>query len=183
MFKAQENKKEDGTTKKEFSVTAIFPKNADLSALKIAATQLLAEKYGKDESKWPTGIRSPFRKCKEKWKNENGQQVIPPGYEDGDATFMTFKANEEYRPCVTDESNQDIIEPRMFYSGCYARASVSPFRYGDDPKRTKGNKGISFGLNGIQKVRDGDPLGGRASVRDDFAPVEAASGAASSVFG
>ncbi|MNI90652.1 hypothetical protein D3C73_1482000 [compost metagenome] len=37
---------------------------------------------------------------------------------------------------------------------------------------TKGNKGIAAGLNNIVKVQDGDFLGGRSSVNDDFAGEE-----------
>ena len=32
-----------------------------------------------------------------------------------------------------------------------------------------GNKGIACGLNNLQKIRDGEPLGGKASAESDFA--------------
>ncbi|GAY71780.1 ssDNA-binding protein, partial [Streptococcus canis] len=32
-----------------------------------------------------------------------------------------------------------------------------------------GNKGIACGLNNLQKLRDGEPLGGRTRAEDDFA--------------
>ena len=34
---------------------------------------------------------------------------------------------------------------------------------------SNGNRGIACGLGNIQKVRDGEPLGGRSSAADDFA--------------
>ena len=179
VFKAQKN---DLSGKMEYSVVAIFPSNADLSALKQAAQNTLVEKFGADQSKWPTTMRNPFRKCSERWKNEGGKQIIPAGYEDGNATFMTFKANEEYKPGVVDQNVQPIIEPKDFYSGCYAIASVRPYFYDQ-----KGNRGVSFGLNNIQKVRDGEPLGGQSSPASDFKPIAGADaatggGAAKSVF-
>jgi hypothetical protein len=37
---------------------------------------------------------------------------------------------------------------------------------------TNGNKGIAFGLNNLQKIRDGEPLGSRSRAEDDFAADE-----------
>lgn len=34
---------------------------------------------------------------------------------------------------------------------------------------SNGNKGIACGLGNIQKIRDGEPLGGRTNAADDFA--------------
>jgi hypothetical protein len=183
VFEAKTN---DLNGKKEYSLVAIFAKGADLSDLKKAAEAAATERWGADKSKWPPNIRSPFRKCSERWKNEDSKQIIPAGYEEGDAFFITFKANEQFKPGVVDQNVKDIIEPREFYPGCYARASIRPFAY-PSPK-AKGpataNKGVSFGLNHVQKLRDGDPLGGSSRPTDDFKPVEGASApAADSVFG
>ena len=35
-----------------------------------------------------------------------------------------------------------------------------------------GGKGIACGLNNLQKIRDGEPLGGKASAESDFASDE-----------
>jgi hypothetical protein len=178
VFTPQENRQDDGTVKREYSLTAIFPKGADLTAVKAAAQQVLIDKFGPDQSKWPGNLRNPFRKCNERWKNEGGKQVVPAGYEDGDAIFITAKATEKSPPGVVDQRLNDIIESRDFYSGCYARASVRPYYY-----EKKGNRGVAFGLNNVQKLRDGDPLGGRSRPTDDFQAVEGgtdtSSGAAS----
>ena len=37
---------------------------------------------------------------------------------------------------------------------------------------SSGNKGIACGLNNLQKIRDGEPLGGKASAESDFASDE-----------
>jgi hypothetical protein len=52
------------------------------------------------------------------------------------------------------------IELRSDY---YGRASVTFFAF-----NTNGNRGIACGLNGLQKIRDGEPLGGRGNVLADF---------------
>jgi hypothetical protein len=36
------------------------------------------------------------------------------------------------------------------------------------PYNTQGNKGVSFGLNHVQKIADGEFLGGRSKAEDDF---------------
>jgi hypothetical protein len=164
VFRPQKN---DLNGKMEYSVVAVFAKATDISALKKAAESVLTEKFGADKAKWPANMRNPFRKCSERWKNVEGKMVPPAGYEDGDAVFMTLKATEQYKPGIVGPDMQDIIEPKDFYAGCFARASVRPYFYDQ-----KGNKGVSFGLNNVQKLRDGDPLGGSSRPTDDFQAVE-----------
>lgn len=171
VFQARKN---ELSGKDEFSLTAMFPKTADLSALKRAAEAVLVEKLGADKSKWPANMRNPFRKNSEKYKNVDGKTVAPQGMEDPDGIFINIKAQQ--KPGVVDQNVQPIIEPREFYAGCYAIASVRPYFYDQ-----KGNKGVAFGLNNIQKVRDGEPLGGVSRPEDDFKP--AAGGGASPTTG
>ena len=53
------------------------------------------------------------------------------------------------------------------YSGCYARVSLNFYAF-----NSNGNKGVACGLGNIQKVRDGEPLGGRTNAADDIASLE-----------
>lgn len=48
-------------------------------------------------------------------------------------------------------------------SGDYIRASLNLY-----PFNTNGNKGIAVGLNNIQLVEKGEPLGGASAAEDDF---------------
>ena len=50
--------------------------------------------------------------------------------------------------------------------GSYARVSLNFFAF-----NSNGNKGIACGLGNIQKVRDGEPLGGKSTAADDFATL------------
>lgn len=163
VFKPQKN---DLNGKMEYSVVALFPKGADLSKLKAAATAALVKKWGADQSKWPDKLKSPFRDQAERAKNVDGKKVLPLGYEEG-AIFLTLKS--EQRPGVVDQNVQDIIDDVDFYAGCFARATIRAFAYDQ-----KGNRGVSFGLQNIQKTKDGDPLGGRTRASDDFSAVEGA---------
>ena len=49
------------------------------------------------------------------------------------------------------------------YSGCYARVSINFYGF-----NTNGNVGIACGLGNIQKVEDGERLGGGSSAEEDF---------------
>ncbi len=81
-----------------------------------------------------------------------------------------FTASSKQRPEVVDANVQPILNPAEIYSGMYANVGVTFFGY-NAPQ----NKGIGVGLETVQKIADGEPLGnGRASAEDDFAPVEPA---------
>ena len=49
-------------------------------------------------------------------------------------------------------------------SGVYGRASISLYAF-----NSNGNRGIACGLNNLQLIRAGEPLGGKASAESDFA--------------
>lgn len=136
----------------KYTLTMLFPKGADLAKLKAAAAEAAKEKWG---DKIPKGLRNPFR--------DQGEKEFE-GYEAG-AVFIT--ATSKQRPGLVDARVQDIVEERDFYPGCYARATVRAFAYDQ-----AGNRGVAFGLQNVQKLRDGDPLGGRTRPSDDFEPVE-----------
>ena len=74
-------------------------------------------------------------------------------------------ANSTLPPEVVDQDLNPVLSPAEVYSGCYARVSLSFYAF-----NTNGNRGIACGLGNVQKLRDGEPLGGgRTSAADDFA--------------
>ena len=167
----------DEKQEKKYSLMMVFPKGADLSALKKAAAQVLIDKFGADQAKWPKNLRSPFRDQGDKIEDPNNPGPYVPG-----ATFIS--ASSKQKPGIVDAAAQPIIDTSEFYSGCYARATIRPFYYDNS-----GNKGVSFGLQNIQKLRDGEPLGGvNTPATKDFEAVSPPAGAAAgasadSVFG
>lgn len=62
-----------------------------------------------------------------------------------------------------DAKVQPILDQSEVYSGCYGKISVTFYGY-----NSNGNRGIAAGLGNIQKLRDGESLGGRTSAADDF---------------
>lgn len=170
--------KNDLSGEMEYTLTALFKKGEDLSILKKAAEEACEKKWGKDKSKWPKNLKNPFRDQAEKEKEievitvHDGKEVrsmktvMPDGYEKG-AFFLNIKSRQ--RPGVVDQNVQDIIEPTDFYGGCYARASVQASAYD-----VKGNKGVSFWMQNVQKTSDGESFGGRLKPQEDFEPIAAA---------
>ena len=160
VFKPKRN---DLNGKDEFSIVALFKKGQDLSVLEAAIVKAATDKWGPDKLKWPKPLRNPIRDQGERAKEVDGKRVLPAGHEEG-AKFINLKSAQ--RPGVVDQNVQDILEESQFYAGCYARASINAFAYDQ-----KGNRGVSFGLGNIQKMREGEPLGNRARPEQDFAPI------------
>ena len=78
-----------------------------------------------------------------------------------------INANSYQKPSVVDTKLQAVIDPSEIYSGCYGRISIVPAAFNTD-----GNKGIKFYLNNVQKLGEGERLGGGASrAEDDFTAV------------
>lgn len=158
--------------KNEYSLEGLFEFKKDspeMASLKAAANNACIKKWGPDQSKWPKPtapkvFQSPFKDQVEKAKD--GKQ--PEGTTAGNV-FMRFKCDStKHKPAVVDNNRQEIIEESKFYAGCYARANVNAFAYNE-----AGNIGVSFGLNALQFVKDGQPFSGRPTVEEAFEPIAA----------
>lgn len=155
--------KDDPDAKKKYSVKAVFEPGADLTVLKKAAQAALVEKWGNDV---PKNVRSPFR------LNSDLDNPIQ-GVAD-DAVIVSFSAAEGKAPGVVGPDLREITDSVECYAGAYYRANFGAYAY-----NKKGNKGVAFGLNNIQKVRDGEPLDvGRIPAHKVFEPIEGSGGAA-----
>ncbi len=100
---------------------------------------------------------------------KDGNEKDYEGYEN----TYTVTASSLYPPAIVDTGDankgikpQAIIDPKEFYSGCYARASVIAFTW-----ESKGQRGVSLGLQNIQKLADGEPFSGRGNPEADFDPI------------
>ena len=78
-----------------------------------------------------------------------------------------INANSKTAPQIGDKAVKPILDRDEVYSGCYARFSLNFYAF-----NSNGNKGIACGLGNIQKIRDGESLGGRSSAADDFSTEE-----------
>lgn len=157
LFQPQQPMANSASKDPKYSVVMLFPKGADLSKLKAAAEAAGAEKWGADKTKWPKGLRSPFRDQGEKESE---------GYVAG-AIFVT--ATSKQKPGIVNAGVQPIIDSSEVYAGCYGRATVRAYAYDN-----AGNRGVAFGLQNFQKTRDGESLSGRMKAEEEFDPVASA---------
>ena len=83
---------------------------------------------------------------------------------------VILTAKNEYKPYVVNRILEPIEESENeVYGGCVCNASVTLYIY------HKVYKGIGVQLNGIQKVKDGEPFGAaRLAVEDMFEEIDEA---------
>ena len=137
-----------------YSLQMLFPKGTDLEALKKAAFQAATNKWGKDKTKWPKGRRSPFK---------DGNEKNLDNYKD----MTVIEARTKLKPGIVDRDGEEIVDPKEVYAGCWARATLTCYAYD-----TGGNKGVSFGLQNIQKYKDDTAFSGKKNAKDDFDKIE-----------
>ncbi len=129
-----------------------------LKPLKRAAFNAATEKWGEDKTKWPKRLRWPFRDGNEKPETQ--------GYEG--KTFVSATSKASAQPGMVDQKLQAILDvEKQLYSGCWARAEVIAYAYD-----VAGNRGISFSLQNVQKLKDDTPFSGRKRAEDVFDSVE-----------
>ena len=135
----------------KFSITMLFKKGTDLTELKKLAAAAAKEKWPTPESR-PKKLRNPFR-------DGDTEKADMDGY----AGHIFVSASSKMAPGVVDRNRNPIDTDTEFYAGCYAHATVTAYAYNQ-----KGNAGVAFGLQNVQKLRDGEPFSGRSKAEDDF---------------
>lgn len=145
----------------KFSTVILVPKTDKKTIRAIKAAQQAALENGKS-SKFngtiPKNWKNTFRDGDEEADLEKN-----PEYEGH--YFMTVSNNT--RPGIVDAQVRPILDQTEVYSGCYARVSINAFAFS-----ASGNKGVSFGLNHVQKMADGEPFGSFTKAEDDFEALE-----------
>lgn len=140
----------------KFSCTVLLPKSDVETKARIDAAIEAAKQKGISE-KW-NGVCPP---------------ILPTPIYDGDGVrpsdgmafgpecrghwVFTANAKADYPPEVVDANMNPIINQSEIYSGIYARVNVNFFPYAFG-----GKKGIGCGLGPVQKLADGEALGGSA---------------------
>ena len=146
-----------GTPK--YSVSLIIPKSDVATVKKIEAAIQAA--YGEGESKLKGSSKSVPSLKVLKTPLRDGDLERPDDAAYADSYFIN--ANSASAPGIVDADRQPILERSEVYSGVYGRASINFYAF-----NSNGNKGIACGLNNLQKIADGEPLGGKSRAEDDF---------------
>lgn len=147
-----------GTPK--YSVSLIIPKSDVATVKKIEAAIQAAYEEGESKLKG-NGKSVPSLKVL-KTPLRDGDLERPDDAAYADSYFIN--ANSASAPGIVDAERQPILERSEVYSGVYGRASINFYAF-----NSNGNKGIACGLNNLQKIADGEPLGGKSRAEDDFA--------------
>ena len=146
----------------KFSVSLIIKKD-DPTVEKIKAAIQAAYEEGQAKLKGNGKSVPPLAAIKNPLRDGDLERPDDPAY----AGAYFVNANNQTAPGIVDADRQPILEHREVYSGVYGRASISFYAF-----NSAGNKGIACSLNNLQKIRDGEPLGGHSRAEDDFATDE-----------
>lgn len=143
----------------KYSVSIIIPKTDTdtLKAIKEAVNEAKEQGKGKWGGKVPPNIKTPLR---------DGDAERPD--DEAYANCYFLNASSKNKPGIVDQNVHAVMDATEVYSGCYARLTLNFY-----PFSASGNKGIAAGLGNVQKLEDGEPLGGFTRAEDDFEALEA----------
>lgn len=144
----------------KYSVSIIIPKSDARTIAKVKAAIEAAYREGEAKLKGNGKTVPPFASIKTPLRDGDLERPDDEAY----AGSYFINANSATAPGIVDKGCEPILERSQIYSGVYARASVNFYAF-----NSNGNRGIACGLNNIQKLRDGEPLGGKSRAEDDFA--------------
>lgn len=148
----------DGAPK--YSVCLIIPKKDTVTISKVNAAIKVAYEEGQGKLKGNGKSVPALSALKTPLRDGDKEKPDDEAYEDS----YYINANGPTAPGIVDADCQKIIDHSEVYSGVYGRASISFFAFNHN-----GNRGIACGLNNLQKIRDGEPLGNMTRAEDDFA--------------
>ena len=152
-----------GSGTPKYSVSLIIPKSDTATVEKIKAAIQAAYDEGqsklKGNSKTVPDLDSLKTPLRDGDKDRKGDEAYKGCY------FVN--ANSTTKPGVVDADRNPILDSSELYSGIIGRASINFYAF-----NSNGNRGIACGLNNLQKLSDGTPLGGHSRAEDDFADLD-----------
>jgi len=153
----------------KYSLTILIPKTDTATIAKLKAgveaakNKGLTDKFG---GKMPAIFGANFEgttvRDADKDKNQSGELIVTE-HPEAKGCYMMHVASKN-QPGIIDENKQAVLDPKKVYSGCYGRVNITFFAYNNS-----GKKGISAGLNHVQFLEDGEPLGSTVRIEDAFA--------------
>ena len=153
-----EPKSINGGTPK-YSVSLIVPKSDTKTVAKIKAAIEAAYEEGAGKLKGNGKSVPALSSIKNPLRDGDIERPDDPAY----ANAYFINANSATAPGIVDADRNPVLTRSEVYSGVYGRASINFYAF-----NSNGNKGIACGLNNLQLIRAGEPLGGKASAESDF---------------
>ena len=146
--------------KPKYSVSLIIPKDDKATIEKINAAIQAAYEEGMTKLKGSSKTVPPLSAIKNPLRDGDVERPDDEAYRNS----YFVNANSDTAPGIVDKDLNPILDRAEIYSGVYGRASINFYAF-----NSNGNRGIAVGLNNLQKIRNGAPLGGKSRAEDDFA--------------
>lgn len=142
----------------KYSVSIIISKDDKdtIKAIREAVDEAKETGKAKLGGKIPANLKTPLR---------DGDEERPD--DEAYANSFFLNANSKNRPGVVDINVHPILDETEVYSGSYGRVTLNFYAY-----NANGNRGIAAGLGNVQKLSDGEALGGFTRAEDDFQALE-----------
>lgn len=150
----------NGKGEPKYSVALVFPAGADLSMLQAAVLEAATDKWGTKAAALlkSGGLKNPFRTDGEaKGYGEGSVYFNARSTEKPGAVYLWADPATGKAMIIPDD-----LRKKELYAGAQVRASITAFAYDNE------GKGVSFGLNNIQKLGNGPRLDGRKAADEEF---------------
>ena len=143
----------------KYSTSVLIPKSDTKTIAKVKAAIQAAYEEGEGKLKGNSKSVPSLASLKTPLRDGDTERPDDEAY----AGHWFLNANSNTAPGVVDANREPIYDTSEIYSGVYARVSLSFYAFNSNV-----NRGIACGLQNIQKVRDGESLGGKTKAEDDF---------------
>ena len=143
----------------KYSASILIPKSDTKTLAKVKAAIQAAYEEGEGKLKGNGKTAPSLASLKTPFRDGDTERPDDEAY----AGHWFINANSNTAPGVVDANREPIYDTSEIYSGVYARVSLSFYAF-----NSNGNRGIACALQNIQKVRDGEALGGKSKAEDDF---------------
>ena len=143
----------------KYSASVLIPKSDTKTVAKVKAAIQAAYEEGEGKLKGNGKTAPSLVSLKTPLRDGDTERPDDEAY----AGHWFINANSNTAPGVVDANREPIYDTSEIYSGVYARVSLSFYAF-----NSNGNRGIACALQNIQKVRDGEALGGKSKAEDDF---------------
>ena len=165
LMKPYANTENDPKAEPKYSVTVLLPKTDTATKARIDKAIQAALEKGRKEKKFKDGV--PLDKLPTPIYDGDGYRAdgyTEFGPECKGCWVFTASCRQDRKPEIVDTHGNPIIDASEIYSGIWARVSCEFYPYA-----VPARQGIGCGLGNVQKLSDGEPLGGgRVSAADDF---------------
>ncbi|MBR7187795.1 MAG: DUF2815 family protein [Clostridia bacterium] len=165
LMKPYANTENDPKAEPKYSVTVLLPKSDTATKARIDKAIQAALEKGRKDKKFKDGV--PLEKLPTPIYDGDGYRAdgyTEFGPECKGMWVFTASCRQDRKPEIVDTHGNPIIDASEIYSGIWARVSCEFYPYA-----VPARQGIGCGLGNVQKLSDGEPLGGgRVSAADDF---------------